>query len=612
MPEYLTPGVYMEEISVGPKPIEGVGTSTAGMLGLTERGPVGVRLVTNMGEFQRYYGGYLQDSYLPIAVDGFFGNGGARCFIARIASQKAKKAIFVDKNKTGIYSRAIGPGSWGNRIGILILNINADDSENPLIPSIQDKFRMIVAYWKNSFPDKKNYMKSSNDPLKDLDDLTINDIKDINFIKMLKVALNKDQKVEIEKKITDSSLEDEIKKQLISEITDENVTYDDGKMWKEAVNKILDTADTIEIFDELSFNVSSPNYFAKIINSQSYLISINKNNDLKDDSKPDKDLPSRPANTPKFVLFENGIDADLALDGKTLNPIATIDDFKGDPSTDAGQKTGLEAFKEVDEINIVYCPDIHWSEIKDQPTLQNAIKDHCESMKDRFAILDALQGQREIPKVRLPVDSTYTAFYYPWIKIYDPSIKDRRLVPPGGHMAGIYARSDIERGVHKAPANEIIKGALEMEFPISKEQQAILNPKGINALREFPGRGLRVWGARTCSSDPEWKYINVRRLFLYIEESIEKGTQWVVFEPNNEALWARVKQSITNFLTTVWRDGALMGTTPEQAFFVDIGYSTMTPADIDNGKLICMIGVAPVKPAEFVIFRIFQKTLEVK
>jgi phage tail sheath protein FI len=336
---------------------------------------------------------------------------------------------------------------------------------------------------------------------------------------------------------------------------------------------------------------------------------MNKTSTLTDNSKPDTDLALRPINTKKFVFLEDGIDCEAA---NPPNSIATIDDFKGDPSAKAGEKRGLEAFKEVDEINIVYCPDIHWSGIKDIQPLQNAIKDHCESMKDRFAILDAAQGQREVSKLKVPVDSTYAAFYYPWIKVYDPILKDRKLVPPGGFVAGVYARSDIERGVHKAPANEIVNGALELEFPISKEQQAILNPKGINVIRQFPGRGIRIWGARNTTSDPEWKYVNVRRLFLYVEESIEKGTQWVVFEPNNEQLWARVKQSITNFLTTVWRTGALMGTTPEQAFFVDIGYSTMTPADLDNGKLICMIGIAPTKPAEFVIFRIFQKTLEVK
>jgi phage tail sheath protein FI len=162
--------------------------------------------------------------------------------------------------------------------------------------------------------------------------------------------------------------------------------------------------------------------------------------------------------------------------------------------------------------------------------------------------------------------------------------------------------------VHKAPANEVVRGATKLEFQITKGEQDLLNPRGVNVIRTFPGRGIRVWGARTTSTDPLWKYINIRRLFLYLEESIDKGTQWVVFEPNNEQLWARVKQTIVQFLTTVWRTGALMGTTPEEAFFVKVDRTTMTQDDIDNGRLIILIGVAPTKPAEFVIFRIAQFT----
>ena len=179
-------------------------------------------------------------------------------------------------------------------------------------------------------------------------------------------------------------------------------------------------------------------------------------------------------------------------------------------------------------------------------------------------------------------------------------------------MAGIYARTDIERGVHKAPANEVIRGAVDLEFPVPKGNQDILNPRGVNCARDFrsDGRGIRLWGARTMSSNGEWKYINVRRLFLYVEESIDEGTQWVVFEPNDEPLWARVRRSVTGFLRGVHRSGALMGTTEDEAFFVKCDRTTMTQDDIDNGRLICYIGIAPVKPAEFVIFRISQKTIE--
>jgi phage tail sheath protein FI len=270
----------------------------------------------------------------------------------------------------------------------------------------------------------------------------------------------------------------------------------------------------------------------------------------------------------------------------------------------------LQAFNEVDEINIVCIPGIT------SQTVQTAMISHCENLKDRFCVLDPVKdadmGAIQDQKDEVVSDKGYAALYYPWIKVSIETIENSKLkliqdfIPPSGYIAGIYARSDIERGVHKAPANEIIRGALEIKLAITKGEQDILNPLGINCIRAFPGRGIRIWGARTTASDPLWKYINVRRLLLYIEESIDEGTQWVVFEPNNEKLWGRVNATITQFLTRVWRDGALMGTKVEEAFFVKCDRTTMTQDDIDNGRLICMIGVAPVKPAEFVIFRIAQ------
>jgi hypothetical protein len=197
------------------------------------------------------------------------------------------------------------------------------------------------------------------------------------------------------------------------------------------------------------------------------------------------------------------------------------------------------------------------------------------------------------------------AYYFPWIEVYDPQ-RGNVFQPPSGYMAGIYARSDTERGVHKAPANELVRGALGLKYNITKGEQDILNPKGINCIRFFKNRGIRVWGARTISSDASWRYVNVRRLFNMVEASIEMGTQWVVFEPNDQKLWKRVERTITAFLLRVWRSGALMGTTPEQAFYVKCDAETNPPEVVDAGQLICEIGMCPVKPAEFVIFRIGQ------
>jgi uncharacterized protein len=272
---------------------------------------------------------------------------------------------------------------------------------------------------------------------------------------------------------------------------------------------------------------------------------------------------------------------------------------------------GLQALKNIDEISMVAIPG------RTSQPIQEAVINHCELMRYRFAVIDSQKkdGMAQVQVHRSNYDTKYGALYYPWLAIPDPFPDNPRvtgnvLIPPSGHMMGIYARSDIERGVYKAPANEVIRGIADLEVKLMKEHQDILNPRNINVLRNFRenNRGLRVWGARTLSSDPDWKYINVRRLFIFIEKSIDRGTQWVVFEPNDEQLWARVKRVISAFLTQVWRDGALMGLKPEQAFFVKCDRTTMTQNDIDNGRLIVLIGIAPVKPAEFVIFRIGQWT----
>jgi phage tail sheath protein FI len=281
---------------------------------------------------------------------------------------------------------------------------------------------------------------------------------------------------------------------------------------------------------------------------------------------------------------------------------------------------GLEV---IDEISLLCVPDhVHPSITPvEREDIMNTIVNQCELLKDRFAILQIEGNQGNVNTIDPLRDTKYAAVYYPWIRVYDPRKRTDLLVPPGGHVTGIIARTDIERGVHKPPANAVVRGIINrdlngnkkpVEFKIVKGQHDILNPKGINVIRDFraDGRGIRVWGARTMSSDPEWKYVNVRRLFLFVEESIEEGTQWVVFEPNHEPTWAAVTRTITNFLISVWRSGALMGTTQDEAFFVKCDRSTMTKDDIDNGRLICFIGIAPVKPAEFVIFRFSQKTVE--
>ncbi len=285
--------------------------------------------------------------------------------------------------------------------------------------------------------------------------------------------------------------------------------------------------------------------------------------------------------------------------------IGTDDPTKG--------RTGLISLEEIDEVSILCIPGV----TKD--TIQLAMISHCEKMGNRFAIFDSIKEASlevvQIQKENLVSDKGIGALYYPWIKTVVEKEDDngkvaleKMFIPPSGAVAGIYARCDAERGVHKAPANELVQRVTELERAITKADQDILNPLNINCIRAFQGRGIRVWGARTIASKgSEWKYVNVRRLFLFLEESIDKSTQWVVFEPNNEQLWVRVVQTIENFLLGLWKSGALMGRSPEEAFFVKCDRETMIQNDIDSGRLIVLIGVAPIRPTEFIIFRITQR-----
>jgi phage tail sheath protein FI len=261
----------------------------------------------------------------------------------------------------------------------------------------------------------------------------------------------------------------------------------------------------------------------------------------------------------------------------------------------------LNAFKEIDEISIVYIPGAN-SEV-----VASAIQ-HCENLKDRFLIVDAEQSSdvNNLQPMEKHGHTRFAAFYYPWIKISDPVTGGVKFVPPGGYIAGIFARNDTAHGVHKAPANQVVIGAIDLEAQINHAEQDILNSRNVNVIRAFQGRGILVWGARTLSPESEWRYVSVRRLLTYIEQSIAKGTRWVVSEPNDEPLWIEVRESIAQFLKQCWMNGALMGRTAKEAFFVKCDRTTMTQEDIDNGKLICLIGVAPIKPAEFVLFRIGQ------
>ena len=301
-----------------------------------------------------------------------------------------------------------------------------------------------------------------------------------------------------------------------------------------------------------------------------------------------------------------------------LSAVETTDLATVKPSHMVGEvseRTGIEGMEIADDVTMVCCPDL-MTLYQSGAISEDGLRDvqmkmyaHSELMQDRMAILDCPPGLKPDTmrtwRVDAKYDSMYAAMYYPWITIMGPD-GTAIDVPPCGHVAGVYARSDGERGVHKAPANEIVRGALRPARETTAREQEVLNPLGINCIRGFGERGVRIWGARTLSSNASWRYINVRRLFNYVEKSIERGTQWVVFEPNDPNLWARVRRDVSAFLTVCWRDGMLFGLTPAEAFFVKCDGELNTSETRDLGKLIIEVGISPVKPAEFVIFRFSQ------
>jgi uncharacterized protein len=285
-------------------------------------------------------------------------------------------------------------------------------------------------------------------------------------------------------------------------------------------------------------------------------------------------------------------------------------------------RTGISGLTIADDVTMVMVPDLITAATKEDGSIdlnlwksvQLAVINHCEGQANRMAVLDAPPGMspQQVKEWRTDTamyDSAFAALYYPWIEVANPigtNGDSNVMVPPSGHMAGIWSRTDDTRGVWKAPANEVVRGALNVETNITKAEQGLLNPIGINCIRPFGTQGIRVWGARTLSSNTDWTYINVRRLFNMIETSIMNGTQFAVFEPNDQKLWEGLKRTVGSFLRGLWRDGALFGATAEQAFFVKCDAETNPPDSIDQGKVIVEVGIAPVKPAEFVIFRVSQ------
>ncbi|WP_258875515.1 phage tail sheath family protein [Paraburkholderia sp. BL27I4N3] len=369
----------------------------------------------------------------------------------------------------------------------------------------------------------------------------------------------------------------------------------DNKNWK-----LTPRPDFAEVFDDLVIDPTSTDYFDKRLRGNAALIRFTCPPGVS--ALPDMSKPGMLQLTGGQDATKPLTSADFA--GTATPPIAP-------PAGEVQSVQGLAALllDSYRDVSLVYAP----YPVSAQVDVAQAVILHCEQSRFRFAAVDCAPHVSDTTILQprnLIDDSEYAALYYPWLWIADPENGARTLVPPGGYALGVYARVDSDRGVFKAPANEPPRGATSLEYDINDATQATLNPQGVNVIRNFPGRGILIWGARTISSDSLWKYVSVRRLFIFLERSIYEGTQWVVFEPNDPRLWVRVKDSVRLFLLTQWRAGALFGDTEEQAFFITCNRSTMTQDDILNGRLICEIGIAPVRPAEFVIFRIFQNTAD--
>jgi phage tail sheath protein FI len=669
MPEYLAPGVYLEETSFRSKSIEGVSTTTTGFIGPCRYGPVTepVDIITSLGEFERSYagGGKLEfagdknnptvtsetDNFLWHGVRAFFTEGGKRLYISRIfrpLDGDYPPNFDVTPNSIGtgddlrwedgharaqfgdIIIRARFPGAASN----IIVRLTAKAGQNilsfesvtgqiitsplsplsPLGPQTRAKLgaildRDVVVILRGGSPAEENgvYLALFNPAEED-------ERKRWEFQPATQSPASVNLKL--------SELEDGDAIHVMTLTV--NVLSDDREhdlgTWAGLPPDPLHLRAGVpdSLFDKFA---PSP---ATLSEARTLPLVIARPDPEDEVTGTDvlmgffSDLLSLTAEqvTRKITLTKKlsvGVTKEIQLTGGNdgLRPGSTEYEGKDDPERTF--KTGLKQFEDVEDISIVAAPGCtaDFANEKDEiNAIVGLLINHAESMRYRIAVLDSPPDLSiaDVREVRAKLDSKYAAFYYPWVTVLDPITRAELNLPPSGFVSGIYARNDIQRAVYKAPANEVVNLAIGFEQILNKAQQEVLNPEGINCFRFFEGRGFRLWGARTISSDPEWKYVNLRRYFAYLERSIDKGTQWAVFEPNGEALWANVRRTIEDFLLNEWQMGALLGEKPEKAYFVRCDRSTMTQNDLDNGRLVCLIGVAPLRPAEFVIFRIGQWT----
>jgi phage tail sheath protein FI len=642
MPQYLAPGVYVEEIP-GPRTIQGVSTSVAAFIGPCRFGPTSGRpeLLTSYLDFVSIYGDAADlnldsgatPNYLALGVKGFFDEGGSSLYMVRTFAYTntgdpgADHAVvdLPDPDVTpsgpatpfagsGLALRARFPGEAGRMRVTFTLKAGG----NALVPPPRGpnltrvhEFDTVWAVTNDSFPVESVQVVRRDAVTGDwylAGETGQTELADVSAVYPLTVL------VEVQRPSVDSrGLPVFGPRMAVGEFGFDPRAIGTG------ISTVL-TARPPTRRQELTVPLALERVAGLVPGV----------------SNPEDGLPgalaeaifgaTALATAPSSTTPVESRQRVVTLDGGRDGGGPTFSDYDGNVSfndyANAGNQAaltmnGLLALEPVEDISIVAAPGAStgWRGTASDAAekgreINNSITAHCERMLYRVAALDT--PRQLLPTAALDYrnfrSSTHAALYYPWVTVGHP-IDGRRIdVPPAAYMAGIWARSDNFRGVIKAPANEVVRSALDLETRVNKAQQELLNPEGVNCLRFFPGPGFLVWGARTISDDPEWKYLSIRRYFNYLERSIDQGTQWVVFEVNGPALWDAVRHTVEGFLFNEWKNGALLGRAPEEGFFVRCDESTMTAEDLDNGRLICIIGVAAAKPAEFVIFRISQFT----
>jgi Bacteriophage tail sheath protein len=638
MPEYLAPGVYVEEVSYRSKSIEGVSTTTTGFVGPTRYGPIDLEpeLITSVGEFERMYGDgrplTFHDAgpipnFMWQAARAFFEQGGRRLYVVRTFRARrdgggdgfARAWLPVNSASTAADPGTIGlrarfPGAAGRmRIRItarLGQNVLGSLDGAPTLGAVQDGDVVWITDRTAPTSGRAFRVEEFFDADRAATSVRFSDLATPTpHLLTLKPASPPDlvpgtHRIQmLTFTVTAYSDDPEALPQVWSDLPLDpaHARFGVSDSFSELFADrpaTLALARSLPIVVKLGANRRNGIGVLNAINDASggRIFAALHDPDSTDDARS----------------------VDLTLDGGDDGERPTAAEYEGQARPDTNVKTGLKALEDLDEVSIVAAPGSTYRRPGDasyDPQVAsnlNLLIAHAERLKYRIAVLDSSNGLSiaDVRSQRAKIDSTYAAFYYPWVRIVDPITGKEADMPPSGFVAGIYARNDIERAVFKAPANEVVAGAIGFEQTLNKAQQDVLNPEGINCFRWFEGRGYRLWGARTASSDPEWKYVNLRRYFVYLEHSIDKGTQWAVFEPNGALLWSNVRRTIESFLLNEWQIGALLGDKPEKAFFVRCDRSTMTQNDLDNGRLVCTIGVAPLRPAEFVIFRIGQWTAD--